>query len=284
MRGLKATLVIVLATLFGLAICFQASAQLGARRGDRSNFVSGQVVAVGSNSITIKTKDGTTQVISITDKTTYVRNRQPASLSDFKVDDYVFAHGARDVSGQFIADRIVGGDAPLRGGKARSNGIFGEVVSVDAAAGTITVRERDGTTQVIYTTANTVFTRNRQPAKIADFKVGDRVFAHGARDASGQFVADRIFGRDFKPHAHRSTSIFGQVVSVEPAAATMTIVDSDGKRQVVQVKALLSRNGQSATLADFQAGDHVDIVGVRGADGQLVATRVIGSSVRSGSN
>jgi hypothetical protein len=181
-------------------------------RSDRSNLVFGQVVAIGTGSITIRTKDGATQEISVTDKTAYIRNRQPASLSDFKVSDYVVAHGAPDASGQFVADRVIGSDRAARAGRGHSNRVFGEVISVDAAAGTITVRGRDGATQVIYTTSSTVFSRNRQPATIADFKAGDRIFAHGARGASGQFVADRVFGGEFKARARGHMSMFGQVL------------------------------------------------------------------------
>ena len=67
-------------------------------------------------------------------------------------------------------------------------------MSVDAAAGSITVTTRDGNTDVIYAADDTIVKRNRADATIADFQAGDRVRAHGERDDEGRFVAERILG------------------------------------------------------------------------------------------
>jgi hypothetical protein len=199
---LKALAGLALVALLSFEIFAVVVAQGPRRGGDPANHVGGQASAIGGNSITVKTRDGSSQVINVTDKTTFERNRQPASLSDFKVDDFVGAHGSRDANGQFTADHVMGGDAPPppggpRGGPGR--GVGGEVASVDASAGTITVKGRDDASHVIYTTANTTFNRNRQPATIGDFKAGDHVRADGAPNANGQFVADHVFGGDQPP-------------------------------------------------------------------------------------
>ncbi|HKP13729.1 MAG TPA: DUF5666 domain-containing protein, partial [Blastocatellia bacterium] len=69
----------------------------------------------------------------------------------------------------------------------------------DASAGTLTVKNREGEEQVIYTTSSTQFERNRQAATLADFKAGDFVAARGARNSDGRFVADRVMGGDRPP-------------------------------------------------------------------------------------
>lgn len=203
---LKALAGLALLALLSFEIFAVVIAQGPPRGPDPANRVGGQVTAIGSSSITVKTRDGSSQVINVTDKTTFERNRQAASLPDFKVNDFVGAHGSRDASGQFTADHVIGGDAPPPGGPrgGPGRGVGGEVVAVDAAAGTITVKGRDDASHVIYTTANTTFNRNRQPATIGDFKAGDHVRAAGAPNADGKFVADHVFGGDQPPRPRKN--------------------------------------------------------------------------------
>jgi Cu/Ag efflux protein CusF len=200
---------VILTSLFSLGVYSFASAQQepggpGGRGGDPSKRVMGKVAAIGSNSITVEKRDGAQEVITVTGDTEYSRNRQPASLSDFKAGDFVAAHGSRNDGGQFTAERVMGGDQPPPGRPGRGprrghfNGVGGEAQAIDQAARTITVKDREGNTQVIYTNDNTEFNRNRQPATLQDFKAGDRVGAEGARDADGKFIAGRVFGGDRK--------------------------------------------------------------------------------------
>ena len=168
---------------------------------DAANRVGGKISEITSSAIKVKNREGAEQVINVTDKTVYNRNRESATLSSFKVDDFVMAFGSRDANGQFTAERVMGGDQPPRGpgGPGAFRGVGGEVTAVDASAGTISVKNREGETQTIYTTAQTTFNRNRQSAALTDFKAGDHVRAEGARDDKGQFVATRIFGGDQRP-------------------------------------------------------------------------------------
>lgn len=172
------------------------------RGGDPATRAGGKVTAIAGASITVQGRDGNTTVINVAADAKVERNGKAATLADFKVGDFVFAHGARNSDGQFVADRLMGGDQPPRGrgpGEGRFNGVSGELQSVDAASRTLTVKARDGATQTIYTTDSTEFNRNRQAATLADFKVGDHVGASGARNNEGHFVAERVFGGDGPP-------------------------------------------------------------------------------------
>jgi hypothetical protein len=197
----KATLVSV--CLFNLVIGAAVLAQHrgpGGPGGDAANRAGGKVTAIGSTSITVQGREGNATVINVTGDTKYERNGQAATLADFKVDDFVFAHGARSSDGTFVADRVMGGNEPPRGrGPGRGAGVGGRLQSVDTAAGTLTVKNREGETQVIYTTSSTQFERNRQAATLADFKAGDFVGARGAANADGHFVAERVMGGDQPP-------------------------------------------------------------------------------------
>lgn len=167
--------------------------------GDPATRAGGKVTAIAGASITVQGRDGNTTVINVAAGAKVERNGKTATLADFKVGDFVFAHGARNSDGQLVADRLMGGDQPPRGrgpGEGRFNGVGGELQSVDAAARTLTVKTRDGATQTIYTTDSTEFNRNRQAATLADFKAGDHVRANGARNNDGHFVAERVFSGD----------------------------------------------------------------------------------------
>jgi hypothetical protein len=162
----------------------------GQQEGER---IRGRITAITGNAIDVARRDGSSATIVTTGNTTFVRNGQPATLADFAAGDRIAARGQQNGNGAFVADAVRGGTrhpAPPHDG-AR---VAGEVVSVDAAAGTITVTTRDGATAVVYTNAETQFTRNRQPATLADFVAGDRLRAVGERDPDENFIADRVLG------------------------------------------------------------------------------------------
>jgi hypothetical protein len=79
-------------------------------RGDRGDRAGGRVTAIGDRTITVSRRDGSSATIAITDTTTFTRNGAAAHLSDFRAGDFVFAHGARDANGQFVATEVMGGD------------------------------------------------------------------------------------------------------------------------------------------------------------------------------
>jgi len=174
----------------------------GGPGGDPAKRAGGKVTAISGSSITVETRNGGQDVINVTADTKYSRNGEAAGLSDFKVGDFVMAMGARSDSGQFVAERVNGGDQPPPGPPGRRPGrpgIGGEVQAIALSAKTITVKGRDEETLVIYTTDSTEFNRNRQAATLADFKTGDHVGAMGTRDSSGKFTAERVFGGDERP-------------------------------------------------------------------------------------
>lgn len=173
--------------------------------GDPANRAGGKITAINGASITVQGREGNATTIGVSTGTQYTRNGQAAALADFKVGDFVFAHGTRNADGQFVADRVMGGDQPPERGRGRGhgNGVFGELQSVNSAAHTLTVKSPDGATQTIYTTGSTEFSRNQQTATLVDFKVGDHVGASGSQNADGHFVADHVFGGNTPPRQRR---------------------------------------------------------------------------------
>jgi len=166
-----------------------------------------------------------------------------------------------------------GGDPATRAG--------GKVTAIGSSS--ITVQGRDSNSTVINVTADTKYERNGQAAQLSDFKAGDFVFAHGARNTDGQFTADRVMGGDQPPRGRgpgegRSNGVGGKLQSVDAAARTLTVQNREGETQVIYTtdSTEFNRNRQAAQLSDFKAGDFVGARGARNAEGQFVATHVMG--------
>lgn len=178
--------------------------------GNRAHRAGGRITAISGATISVDHHDGSTDTIVVSDATTFLFNRQPASFPDLTIGDFVMAIGERDAGGQLLARRINGSDQPPppphhpgMPPPDDANHVGGKVVSVDTNAGTLTLARRDGETLVVQTNAETKIARNRQEATLADFKPGDHAMAHGERNENGQFVADHLAGGDRKPEHER---------------------------------------------------------------------------------
>lgn len=183
--------------MIGLSLVFVApSATLAQREGNDGARVRGKITAISGANIDLSRRDGTAVTIQTTGETTFTIDGEPATLADFSVDDAVSARVHRDGNGGVVANEI----------RSRSNRtpnadgrVAGQVASVDAAEGSVTISGRNGNSLTIYTTADTRIVRDRKPATVADFVAGDRVKAHGERDPNGHFIADRILGGSGRP-------------------------------------------------------------------------------------
>jgi hypothetical protein len=198
---------ITISLLFALLLAISSIAvgvTQNPQRPNRDNHLGGKLSAINGNTFSVTNREGETQTFTVTADTKYVRNGEAATLSSFQVNDFVSAEGAKDASGQFVATTVLGGDKPPRGPGGRGprgnrDGIFGEYVSADASAGTVTIKTRDGKEQTVYTTSTTEVSRNRAAASLSDFKAGDHVGAIGALNADGKYIATRIMGGDAPP-------------------------------------------------------------------------------------
>lgn len=85
----------------------------GAQLDDRTYALFGQIVSIDSTTITVKLSNDTEQVAIVTGETALIRDRRSASLNDFREGDQVIVVGARNESGQIVAQRIFGGEIPI---------------------------------------------------------------------------------------------------------------------------------------------------------------------------
>ena len=167
------------------------AAQDAPREGRRPPGVAGTLVAIEGNTLTIKTRDGQSVQVTVSDKTQYRKNREAASLADFKVGDMVFVGGTKTADNAWQADMVgarTRGEGPGPGNFRDEMGkrfIAGEVKSINGTQ--LTILRPDGVSQTISVDEETSFRKDGESITLADFKPGDHVFGRG-EVKNGTFV------------------------------------------------------------------------------------------------
>lgn len=159
-------------------------------------------------------------------------------------------------------------------GEGRGQPLIGKITAINS--GSLELTKPDGSTATLKITGKTEFRKDRQSAKLGDFKVGDTVFIR-AEDSGGQGVtALMIAGRTGGgPSDHFMTGvagpgggmvgggelgkdyIFGEVKSVD--APKITVLRPDKVTQTLELNedTSLRKGRDSVTMADIQRGDHL---------------------------
>jgi hypothetical protein len=168
----------------------------GADRGERhggardGHGIPGKIIAIHGNSLQVAKPDGSTLAVTLTDKTEYRKDRQPAQLSDFKVGDFVMVAGDENsdhsVTAQSLRGRSANGGPGMMGAGPGSGAAFGEmgkdfvagvVKSIDAPK--LTVLRSDNVTQTLELNEDTSLRRGRESITMADIQPGDHVVVRG---------------------------------------------------------------------------------------------------------
>ena len=157
----------------------------------RGRGVAGSITALSDNSLSIQTRDGHDVQVSLSDKTQFSKDRQPAKLTDFKVGDTVFVRGERGDDGVWKAQMLgsfSGGRGGPRGRMREGLGtqfIAGEIKSISGTQ--LTIARPDGVSQTITVDESTSFRKQQESITLADLKAGDHVFGRG-KMKNGVFV------------------------------------------------------------------------------------------------
>jgi hypothetical protein len=121
-------------------------------------------------------------------------------------------------------------------------------ISGSTVPGTVTITPQNGPAVTVNVTANTKITRNRQTATLADLQKNDKATA--VYDASNNALV---------LHAHIQTSVVrGTITAISgTTTGTVTITPANGTAVTVNIttSTKITRNGQTATLADLQKKD-----------------------------
>jgi hypothetical protein len=161
-------------------------------------------------------------------------------------------------------------------GKQQGRGLplFGKISSIRNDAMEIT--RQDGTKVSIKLTSSTEFRKDRQPAKIGDFKAGDAVIvrtnqdSQGVGDSSGAtallvaLVPPGFTSRGGMngpgggvPGTMGKDYVVGEVKGVEPPKLTVLRTDNVTQTLELTEETSLHRGRDSITMADIQPGDHI---------------------------
>jgi hypothetical protein len=154
--------------------------------------------------------------------------------------------------------------APTEG---RAQALVGRIAAI--GNGSMELTKPDGTSVAVKITDKTEYRKDRQGAKLADFKVGDLVFVRldekadhgmsaqmiGGRSGGGAEGGGRGFGEMGKDF------VTGEVKSVD--APKLTVLRPDNVTQTLELneETSLRRGRESITMADIQPGDHVVVRG-----------------------
>jgi hypothetical protein len=176
-----------------------------------------------------------------------------------------------------------GQQAPgIRGeGRGRGDGpppLVGKIASIKD--GTLELSTPDGSSVVVKLSDKTEFRKDRQPAKIGDFKVGDMIFVRGEQNADHSVTAAMVAarsgggpgeqggqgaGRGFGGGAGFGEMgkdyVAGEIKSVD--APKITVLRSDNVTQTIELneETSLRKGRDSITMADIQPGDHLVVRG-----------------------
>jgi Domain of unknown function (DUF5666) len=161
-----------------------------------------------------------------------------------------------------------------QGGQREGRGrpVFGRISAIQSDS--IEVTGPDGNKVTLKLTSSTEYRKDRQPAKLADFKVGDPVIVRTDQPdgkgttavavASGQFAMRTgpggtggqgagsgmfgTLGKDF---------VMGEVKAIDAPRLTVTRTDNVSQTLELNEETSLRRGRESITMADIQVGDHV---------------------------
>ena len=167
-----------------------------------------------------------------------------------------------------------GDRGPRHGGPREGHGIPGKIAAIHGNS--LQLTKPDGSTVTVNLTDKTEFRKDRQPAKLSDFKIGDFVMASGDENPDHSITAQSLRGRSANGGPGGSGAgpgggvafgemgkdfIAGVVKSVD--APKLTVLRADNITQTLELNedTSLRRGRESITMADIQPGDHIVVRG-----------------------
>lgn len=160
-------------------------------------------------------------------------------------------------------------------GAGREGGrpLFGRITAVHDSS--IEITGPDGQAVTVKLTPQTEFRKDREPAKVSDFKVGDTVMVRGDENTDHTVTAKTIGGRTGgatysgpggggRPNGGMMQQgtlgkdyVAGEVKSID--APKLTVLRTDNVTEVLELNedTSLRRGRDSITMADIKVGDHV---------------------------
>jgi hypothetical protein len=160
------------------------------------------------------------------------------------------------------------------GGAREGHGTIGKITAIHGNS--LQLARPDGSSVTINLTDKTEYRKDRQPAQLSDFKVGDFVMARGDENSDHTVTAQSLSGRSANggpagngggPGGGMAFGemgkdfVAGVVKSID--APKLTVLRADNVTQTLELNedTSLRRGRESITMADIQPGDHIVIRG-----------------------
>src|SRR2546421_545674 len=149
--------------------------------------------------------------------------------------------------------------------EGRGQPLFGKITAINK--GSLELAKPDGATVAVKITDKTEYRKDRQSAKLEDFKIGDMVFVRGEENADHSVTAQMIGGARGSIIGGRGLGelgkdfVVGEVKAVD--APKLAVLRPDNVTQTLELneETSLRRGRESITMADIQPGDHVVVRG-----------------------
>ena len=218
------------------------------------------ITSISGDDISLKTDDGWTRTITITDSVQLTKGGQTIQVSDLKVGDQVRFRQTRNADGSYTVTAVAV-VVPTIEGKAS-----------DITSSGFKVTTRDGSVWTVTVNGSTVYTFGQATGSLSDVKDGQPVVVAGTVPADNQMTASsvRVAG----------DRVVGKVTA--KTADTITIQTRDGKSVTVHVTADTTyrvAGVDNATLKDVAVDMAVGISGRSRSDGSIDAAAVVAGKV-----
>jgi Domain of unknown function (DUF5666) len=221
------------------------------------------VTGVSANSFTAtatnKTGAPTNVTINTTSSTQYLRLGKTVNRSTIVVGTKIAVQGTKNSDGTITATRV----------EIVLPSYHGTVTAVSGSD--ITIKDnKDSTTHVIHTNANTSFTRAGASSSLSAVTVGEEIGASGTLNGDNSLNAEAV--AIILPHAGgKITAINGSTVTVQARRGTTTIHLSGS---TTYKNVTFGANGPTETAAsasDLAVGKYIVAEGAKNSDGSLNA-------------
>lgn len=225
--------------------------------GGRQGFGEITITAITGSNISLKTADGWTRTITITDSTTITKGGQTIGLADLKVGDQIDFRQTRNADDTFSITAI----------EVVVPHVAGTVTEVTASG--FTLKDRDGLTWTITVSGSTAYTLGRGTGSRSDVTVGVDVLVAGTQGSGNSLTATSV--------SIRPQRVVGEVTA--KSEDTITVTRPDGTTATIRVGSGTTYQVPGVTnpsLSDIAVGMLVAAEGTQQSDGSLSATAVFG--------
>lgn len=154
----------------------------GGGRGFGVGFRDITITAINGSSLSLKTEDGWTRTITVTDSTTITKGGATIAIGDLAVGDSIRFREVKATDGTYSVTAIV----------VVLPTVVGQISAIDGD--TITVTQPGGTTATIHVDSNTKYRVAGNAGSLSDLKVGSFIIAEGTQRSDGSLDAAAVRG------------------------------------------------------------------------------------------